>query len=64
MDKFQALAVIGLDGPDSLSPKHEIAAEIDRLEKAGSNPLIKDRLESLRKMLATATEKGGFRNKA
>lgn len=62
MDKFQALSLIGLDGPDGSSPKAEIQAEIDRLAKAPQphHPELTARLESLRRMAAKATEKGGF----
>lgn len=62
MDEFQALTLIGLDGPDSTSPRSEIEAEITRLQAAPMphNPLLTDRIESLQKLAETATEKGGF----
>lgn len=63
MDRFQALSLIGFDGPDSFSPKAEIEAEIQRLEAADlpHHPELTARVESLRKMAAKATKAGGFR---
>ncbi len=61
MDRFQEMAVMGFDGPDSFSPKAEIKAEIARLESGETGPMIKSRLASLRQMLLEATDKGGFR---
>ncbi|MEO6299528.1 MAG: hypothetical protein ABIV25_07275 [Paracoccaceae bacterium] len=60
MDKYQALAVMGFDGPDSLTPKVEIEVEIARLEAFESEPPIKARIAQLKKMLLNATDKGGF----
>lgn len=56
MDRFQAQSLIGLDGPDSSSPKAEIEAEIARLEAAPKphHQELTARIESLRKMAASA----------
>ncbi len=56
MDRFQALSLIGLDGPDSSSPKSEIKAEIDRLEAVPKphHPELTARIKSLQAMLAKA----------
>ena len=63
MDRFQAMSLIGFDGPDSSSPRAEIQAEIDRLTKAPKphHPELTARLESLQQMAQKATEEGGFR---
>lgn len=65
MDRFQALAVIGFDGPDSTSPKAEIANEILRLQQspAAKHPDVLARIGKLQRMEAAATEQGGFRLK-
>ena len=63
MDRFQAMSLIGFDGPDSFSPKARVQEEIDRLESAPKphHPELTARISSLRKMLDAATEQGGFR---
>jgi len=63
MDKFQAMAVLGFDGPDSHSPKAEIEQEIARLQAFELYPQIKAKIAELRRMLLTATEEGGFQHK-
>jgi len=63
MDRFQAMAVLGLDGPDSTSSKAEIEQEIARLEAFESYPQIKAKIAELRLMFLTATDEGGFRHK-
>lgn len=64
MDAHQALSLIGLDGPDSSSPKAEIRAEIDRLAAMPEphNPLLTARIKELRYLMGRATEKGGFQS--
>lgn len=56
MDRFQAMAVMGFDGPDSSSPKTEIEAEIRRLESVPKphHPSLTARIESLKTMAAEA----------
>lgn len=63
MDRFQALSLMGFDGPDSSSPKGEIEAEIKRLEAAPTphHPELTARIASLKEMAQEATEAGGFR---
>jgi hypothetical protein len=63
MTSRQVQLAIGLDGPDSYSPRAEIEAEIRRLEAVPQphDPLLTSRIEELHRMLAQATEKGGFR---
>jgi hypothetical protein len=63
MDRFQAQALIGLDGPDTHSPKAEVLEEIDRLEAIPTphHPELIMRIRSLKTLLSKATETGGFR---
>lgn len=63
MDRFQAMSLIGFDGPDSFSPKARVQEEIDRLTAAPTphHPELTARISSLRRMLDKATEEGGFR---
>ncbi len=57
MDRFQALSLIGLDGPDGSSPPDEIKQEIDRLEGMPKphHPVLTAQIDRLRKMLAEAS---------
>ena len=57
MDRFQALSLIGLDGPDGSSPPAEIKAEIARLQGMPEphHPELTARIESLQKMLEGAS---------
>jgi len=58
MDGFQALALIGLDGPDHLSPKAEILAEIKRLSAFPKphHKALTEHITTLKAMARTATE--------
>lgn len=40
MDNAQAMALLGIDGPDSTSTKAEVQQEIDRLEAFEQAPQI------------------------
>ena len=62
MDRFQAQALIGFDGPDSHSPRSEIQAEIDRLqaEPPPLHPVLTSRIKDLTAILTVATDEGGF----
>ena len=62
MDEFQALSVMGFDGPDSLSPRAEVTEELARLEAVPKphHPLLSGQIAHLRKLEAEATEAGGF----
>ena len=59
MDRFQALSLIGFDGPDSSSPPDEIKATIDRMEGAPKphHPDLTAEISRLRKLLAQAESK-------
>lgn len=62
MDQSQVLSLMGFDGPDTLSPKHEVQAEIDRLTAIPEphHPAVAKEIDRLTAMLETATEEGGY----
>ena len=54
MDLFQAMALIGFDGPDSSSSPEEVRAEIARLLKPQNPPhrLVASRIAEMEHLLA------------
>ena len=57
MDLFQAMALIGFDGPDSSSSPGEVRAEIARLLKPQNPPhwLVAGRIAEMERLLASPT---------